>query len=196
MHGMRYEDAAGALDLPLPSLPGPHQIDNAGIAVAAMRAAGLPVPAQRLAQRLGQREWPARLQRLRGRLAASLPAGVGALARRRPQCRRRRGAGRACWPAGRDRPLHIVVGMKQSKDAEVPAPAAAACDDAVGGRRTGPASGSAGGGRSSPRPVAWRGRARRSPTALKALPRASGPARVLICGSLYLAGEVLKADAG
>jgi dihydrofolate synthase/folylpolyglutamate synthase len=30
--------------------------------------------------------------------------------------------------------------------------------------------------------------------ALRAMPRDAGPARVLICGSLYLAGEVLKQD--
>jgi dihydrofolate synthase/folylpolyglutamate synthase len=45
------------------------------------------------------------------------------------------------------------------------------------------------------------GAARPGPTvaaALAALPRAGGgaPARVLVCGSLYLAGEVLKADGG
>jgi dihydrofolate synthase/folylpolyglutamate synthase len=42
------------------------------------------------------------------------------------------------------------------------------------------------------------GIARPGPTvaaALAALPRADGPARVLVCGSLYLAGEVLKQDA-
>ena len=41
------------------------------------------------------------------------------------------------------------------------------------------------------------GVARPGPTvaaALRALPREGGPARVLICGSLYLAGEVLKAE--
>jgi dihydrofolate synthase/folylpolyglutamate synthase len=42
------------------------------------------------------------------------------------------------------------------------------------------------------------GLVRRGPTvteALAALPRPGAAARVLICGSLYLAGEVLKLDA-
>jgi len=36
-----FEDAAGRLDLPRPNLLGPHQIDNAGAALAALRALGL-----------------------------------------------------------------------------------------------------------------------------------------------------------
>src|SRR5271166_992633 len=39
--GFRYEDATGKLALPAPSLPGIHQLDNAGIAIAALRASGL-----------------------------------------------------------------------------------------------------------------------------------------------------------
>ena len=37
--GLRFSDSAGSVDFPAPSLPGPHQIDNAGIAIAALRAA-------------------------------------------------------------------------------------------------------------------------------------------------------------
>ena len=41
-HGrMAFLDAAGLLDLPLPSLIGAHQVANAGIALAALRALGL-----------------------------------------------------------------------------------------------------------------------------------------------------------
>src|SRR5262249_51438958 len=66
----RYSDAQGALALPPPSLPGDFQLDNAGIAVAALRASGLPMDVSGIAAA----EWPARLQRLHGRLAALLPA--------------------------------------------------------------------------------------------------------------------------
>src|SRR5262249_43170719 len=52
-----------------PSLPGAFQLDNAGIAIAAMQAAGLPMNVAGIARA----EWPARLQRLTGRLAALLP---------------------------------------------------------------------------------------------------------------------------
>ena len=43
--GLRFTDAAGTVDAPMPALPGPHQIDNAGIAIAVLRAAGLASPA-------------------------------------------------------------------------------------------------------------------------------------------------------
>ena len=37
---MAFQDAAGLLDLPLPNLIGAHQVANAGIALAALRALG------------------------------------------------------------------------------------------------------------------------------------------------------------
>jgi len=191
--GMRFEDAQGALHLPPPSLPGPHQTDNAGIALAAMRASGLAVPADALARGLARADWPARLQRLRGRLAASLPAdwdlwldgghnaGAGeALA-----------AHLALWA---DRPLHIVVGMKRSKDADgflrplLPHATTLWAVAEPGQHLAQPVEAivAASGGAARPVPAVA--------AALAALPRGAGPARVLICGSLYLAGEVLKQD--
>jgi dihydrofolate synthase/folylpolyglutamate synthase len=60
-----YEDEIGLLDLPLPRLRGRHQHGNAGNAIAALRALG-NVVAPRLVERgLSEAEWPARLQRLR-----------------------------------------------------------------------------------------------------------------------------------
>src|SRR6201996_8262105 len=84
-HGrMVYEDETGLLDLPLPRLVGRHQIENAGVAIAALRHA-----ANREGKRLGwgqdaavERglstvEWPARLQRLqRGLLVDAAPKGA------------------------------------------------------------------------------------------------------------------------
>ena len=108
----RYRDADGALELPMPSLSGDFQLDNAGIAIAALRAARLPMDAAGIADA----EWPARLQRLHGRLAALLPAdwelwldgghnpGAGVVLAEHLRS----------WS---DRPVHLVVGMKQSKDA-------------------------------------------------------------------------------
>jgi len=95
-----------------------------------------------------------------------------------------------------DRPLHLIVGMKGSKvvaDFLAPLLPHATTLWAV-----------AEPGQHQATPVerivaASGGVARPGPTvaaALAALPRDGGPARVLICGSLYLAGEVLKADAG
>ena len=193
--GLAYADAAGRVDLPPPALPGPHQVDNAGIAVAAARA-GLRLPgtdpADAIGRGLAAATWPARLQRLHGRLAAFLPAGwelwldgghnAGAglvLAEHLTAC---------------DRPAHLIVGMKQGKDSSGflrPLLARAATVWAV-----------AEPGQHLAMPVAdiiaaSGGVARPGPTvagALASIPRAGPPAPVLICGSLYLAGEVLKAD--
>lgn len=187
--GIRYEDAAGTLDLPKPSLPGAFQLDNAGIAIAALRASGLPMDAAGVARA----EWPARLQRLRGRLAALLPAdwelwldgghnpGAGAVLAEHLRS----------WA---DRPVHLVVGMKQTKEANeflrplVPFATTlwAVAEPGQHDARPVEAIVEASGGVARPGPHVA--------DALRALPR-DRRARVLICGSLYLAGEILKQDA-
>ena len=58
-----FQDETGLLDLPLPALIGAHQIQNAGIALAALRALDLPEPAFDAA--MTNAKWPARMQRLR-----------------------------------------------------------------------------------------------------------------------------------
>ncbi len=58
-----FQDETGLLDLPLPNLPGPHQVQNAGAAIAAMRALGLGEAAFEAA--VTRAFWPARMQRLR-----------------------------------------------------------------------------------------------------------------------------------
>jgi dihydrofolate synthase / folylpolyglutamate synthase len=62
---LRYRDDGGALDLPLPRLPGRHQAMNAALAVAMLRHQDkLRVPASALTAAMGWADWPARLQRL------------------------------------------------------------------------------------------------------------------------------------
>lgn len=190
--GIRFADAGGEVVLPRPSLLGGHQLDNAGIAVAAARASGLVGDAA--LSGIGRAEWPGRMQRLVGRLAGELPAGWelwldGA---------HNEGAGRALaehlagWS---DRPLHLVVGMKQAKDAgaflrpllPLAASVHAVCEP---GQYLGlpvDAVVTASGGIARPGPTVA--------DALRAVAAGAGvPGRVLICGSLYLVGEVLKAD--
>ncbi len=58
-----FQDENGLLDLPLPNLPGPHQIQNAGAALAALRALGRDEAACEAA--VTRAVWPARMQRLR-----------------------------------------------------------------------------------------------------------------------------------
>jgi dihydrofolate synthase/folylpolyglutamate synthase len=192
--GLRYADSMGALDLPPPGLLGAHQTDNAGIAIAALRAWNPPwLSGAAIAAGIAAAEWPARLQRLRGRLGASLPAGwelwldgghnAGGGAALAGQLAR--------WG---DRPLHLVVGMKGGKAiAEFLRPLLPHATSLWAVAEP---------GQHLATPVeriieASGGVARPGPTvagALAALPYGGPPARVLVCGSLYLAGEVLKAD--
>jgi dihydrofolate synthase/folylpolyglutamate synthase len=173
---------------PQPSLAGAFQLDNAGIAIAALHASGLPMDIAGIAAA----EWPARLQRLHGRLTALLPAGweLWLDGGHNP------GGGLALAEhlrAWSDQPIHLVVGMKQSKDAAEflqPLLSLAATVWAVAevdqhDARPVEAIIEASGGVARPGPHVA--------DALRALPR-DRAARVLICGSLYLAGEVLKQD--
>jgi dihydrofolate synthase/folylpolyglutamate synthase len=189
---LRFRDAAGTLDLPPPALPGLHQFANAGLAIAALRSSGLRVPDAAFAG-IARAEWPARLQRLSGRLAKLLPTGWELWL----DGGHNQGAGEALGhhlASWSDRPLHLIVGMKQTKDARdflAPLLPHAATLWAV-----------AEPGQHMAQPIAAiieasGGRAQSGPTveaALALLPPDGPPARVLICGSLYLAGEVLKRD--
>ena len=188
--GLQYSDQAGTIHLPLPSLPGAHQVDNAGIAVAALRAAR-PMPDAAWAG-LAHAEWPARMQRLQGRLARLAPPGweVWLDGGHNPGA----GAALAQQAVGwSDRPLHLIIGMKQSKDAAeflrplLPHAAQVLAVQEPGQHLALPVEAiiAASGGVARPGPTVA--------AALAGLPPGP-PARVLICGSLYLAGEVLKAD--
>ncbi len=191
--GFTFADPHGTLILPPPSLPGAHQIDNAGIALAAIRASGLAITDAALATGIATAIWPARLQRLTGAVAAMLPAGweVWLDGGHNP------GAGvvladhLARWS---DRPVHLVVGMKQAKDtAEFLRPLLPLARSVWAVAEP---------GQHLALPVAAiiaasGGVARVGPTvaeALAKLGRTEAPGTVLICGSLYLAGEVLKLD--
>ncbi|MGD0722893.1 MAG: folylpolyglutamate synthase/dihydrofolate synthase family protein [Roseiarcus sp.] len=69
-----FEDALGLVDLPLPRLPGRHQHVNAATALAALRAIEPDLSARVLERGLSEADWPARLQRLRsGRLVDLAP---------------------------------------------------------------------------------------------------------------------------
>ena len=193
--GLVWRDGTRTIALPPPSLAGAHQADNAGIAIAALLASGVDIPPAAIATGVGAAEWPGRLQRLSGRLAARLPAGweLWLDGGHNP------GGGQALaahLPTWADRPVLLIVGMTQAKDtAEFLRPLLpfAASLWAVSERH-----------QHNALPVeaiieASGGIARPGPSVIEALDQAArltGPARVLICGSLYLLGEVLKQDAG
>ena len=81
-----YQDDDGLLDLPAPKLYGRHQFENAGLAIAALRAIKpLKIPPAAYESGLTKADWPARMQRLApGRAHRDAAAGQRAVARRRP----------------------------------------------------------------------------------------------------------------
>jgi dihydrofolate synthase/folylpolyglutamate synthase len=117
-----YQDDAGLLDLPAPRLYGRHQFENAGVAIAALRAVGsLKLTPAAFEAGIAKADWPARMQRLsQGRLAALTPPG-GELWL---DGGHNADGGRAVANALADleervsRPLVLIVGMLSTKDCE------------------------------------------------------------------------------
>ncbi|MEL6475767.1 MAG: folylpolyglutamate synthase/dihydrofolate synthase family protein [Pseudomonadota bacterium] len=189
--GLRFEDSAGGLELPRPALPGAHQIENAGTAVSALRQLGLGDPAAALTEA----EWPARLQRItRGALAKALPQGAELWldGGHNPAA----GQALAAHLAGRKGPLWLILGMIDTKAVEdflaplmplaegafsVPVPdSEAGIPPAVLARRAHDI-----GLHCEP--------AEDAEEALTRIRAAtSTPPVIVICGSLYLAGAVLR----
>jgi dihydrofolate synthase / folylpolyglutamate synthase len=114
-----YQDDAGLLDLPAPKLYGRHQFENAGVAIAAIRAAQIKLSPAAFETGVAAAEWPARMQRLsQGALTALVPGG-GELWL---DGGHNADGGRAIANALADleervpRPLVLVVGMLATKD--------------------------------------------------------------------------------
>jgi dihydrofolate synthase/folylpolyglutamate synthase len=113
--GFAYSDAMGKLSLPFPRMPGVHQTANAGLAVAMLRhQQAIDLPEAAYAAAVERAHWPARLQELGpGPLTALLPPGT------------------RCWLDGGHNPdagnalaahfrdpasIHLVLGMLANKD--------------------------------------------------------------------------------
>jgi dihydrofolate synthase/folylpolyglutamate synthase len=117
-----YQDEAGLLDLPAPKLYGRHQFENAGLAIAALRA----IPRFKIAPAafeagLVKAEWPARLHRLsQGKLVELAPAGseLWLDGGHNPDGGRASAAALADLEERVSRPLVLIVGMLASKDCE------------------------------------------------------------------------------
>ena len=202
-HGrLVYQDEKGLLDMPPPKLFGRHQFDNAGTAIAALRAAGVQLPAKAIEQGLMRAEWPARLQRLTtGKLVSLAPAGAELWL----DGGHNADGGRAIAAALGDleervsRPLVLVVGMLEHQGS-LGLPAQFHRPGAARVRRADPSGEKCAGRRD--RGVRARGRhaggccaehrgcADKRSASLGFDP----PPRILITGSLYLAGEVLAAN--
>jgi dihydrofolate synthase/folylpolyglutamate synthase len=116
-----YQDTDGLLDLPPPRLFGRHQFDNAGTAIAALRAAQLKLPAQAFEQGVVAADWPARMQRLAsGALPPRAPAGseLWLDGGHNADGGRTIAAALADLEERVSRPLVLVVGMLSTKDTE------------------------------------------------------------------------------
>jgi dihydrofolate synthase/folylpolyglutamate synthase len=187
---MVFQDENGLLDLPLPNLPGPHQIQNAGAALMALRLLGQgDVDAA-----VTRAEWPARMQRLR----------VGPLVEAAPEVELWLDGGHN--PAGGEavattlaampkRPTHLICGMLNTKDiGGYLRPLAAHADSLTavsipGEAATLPAEATCAAARKEGMQAV---EAASVLEALRAIAQRAPDARVLICGSLYLAGQVLR----
>ncbi|HEY6255036.1 MAG TPA: folylpolyglutamate synthase/dihydrofolate synthase family protein [Xanthobacteraceae bacterium] len=114
-----YQDDAGLLDLPAPKLHGRHQFENAGLAIAALRAVGTLALKPAAFEGVAKAEWPGRLQRLaNGKLAALVPPG-GELwldGGHNPDGGRVIANALADLEERVSRPLVLIVGMLANKD--------------------------------------------------------------------------------
>lgn len=187
-----FQDETGLIDLPKPALLGAHQIENAGIALAALRALGQGEDACEAA--VTNVTWPARMQRLRrGPLAEAAPeAELWLDGGHNPHAARAIAALLAEMP---QRPTHLICGMLNTKDVTgymAPLAGVAQSLQAVsipGQAATLPAADTAAAARSAGLEAI---EADSVMAALEAISAREPAARVLICGSLYLAGEILK----
>jgi dihydrofolate synthase/folylpolyglutamate synthase len=197
-----YSDEQGLLDLPRPRLFGRHQIENAGTAVATLRAiTSLNITTSAMEAGLQKAEWPARMQNLSGgKLAAKLPEGAELWL---DGGHNAAGADAVAAAIGEmeervPRPLVLIAGMLATKSADdflarfqgiarhvfgvsPPGEASRPASDIVAAAKHAGIEGEATEGL-----LDALDRVKRLP-----LP---APPRVLITGSLYLAGEVLAAN--
>ncbi|TVP72869.1 MAG: bifunctional folylpolyglutamate synthase/dihydrofolate synthase [Rhodobacteraceae bacterium] len=186
-----YQDDNGLLDLPLPNLAGPHQVENAGMALAGLRAIGRLDGAEAAVSRA---EWPARMQPLRhGPLATRLPQGrIWLDGGHNPAAGQAIAATLAAMGVGR---IWLICGMLNTKDVAgfmAPLHAVAHHLYAVsipGENATLSADATAQAAKATGIHATT---ADSVEAALDAIAAQDPGAKVLICGSLYLAGTILR----
>jgi len=201
--GFRFIDERSNLELPPPGLPGRHQYENAGLAIAALSVLPKELTQAQVDEGLRKVAWPARLQRLeQGRLKRLLPqdwelwldgghndSAGEALAAQIGEWRRQNPA----------RPVHVVCGMlttKRPQEFLKPFAEEAASIHAIAIPHEAMSF--------SAEDLAAEARAAGSrnveaekdlETALEIIPQKfSRPGIILVCGSLYLAGHVLAVN--
>ena len=112
-----YQDDKGLLDLPPPKLIGNHQFENAGVAIAAIRHFGLPVDESAIAKGLGDVVWPARLSPVAGKLRDLLGPGAELWLDGGHNAHGTRALARALEDMNRARPapLVLIMGMMNTR---------------------------------------------------------------------------------
>ncbi len=189
---MVYQDEQGLLDLPLPNLPGVHQVQNAGGAIATLRALGFDDVACEGA--VTNVTWPARMQRLKegplteaaGRAELWLDGGHN------PAAGRALAGVLAELP---NVPTYLICGMLNTKDITgylrplAPYVSALHAVSIPGEAATLPAATTA---QAAVEAGMTAFEAADVLSALQEIVRQEPHARVLICGSLYLAGNILR----
>ncbi|MFZ5616595.1 MAG: bifunctional folylpolyglutamate synthase/dihydrofolate synthase [Pseudomonadota bacterium] len=198
-----YQDENGLSDLAPPRLAGSHQFENAGLAVAAIKAAGLPFTDEVLSAGLASARWPARLQRLKSGPLLDILAGdeeteIWLDGGHNPHAARALARTMADFEEKSGKPLVLIAGMQENKDADgffaafsgLAASVFTVQADHMGARTALSVAEAAERAGLPAHPCASLEEAARY-----ARGTGRGPLRVLICGSLYLAGEVLKTHA-
>ncbi len=202
-HGGRlvYQDDYGLLDLPLPRLRGAHQLANAATAIAALRHAGLDLPDSAFETGMEAVRWPGRMERLR---TGPVTAGAPASAEIWVDGGHNPGAGEAIaqelanLEERAPMPVFLIVGMLQTKDPSGFFQAFVGLAERV---FTVPIHESEQG--FTPRALARIAQGcgleahaclsvEEAFSTIAGLLSGNEPCRVIICGSLYLVGEVLR----
>jgi len=196
-----YQDETGLLDLPAPKLYGRHQFENAGLAIAALRSSkAFKISPAAYEAGMVKADWPARLQRLStGRLVELAPAGseLWLDGGHNPDGGRAIAAALADLEERVSRPLVLIVGMLASKDSAgflsnfiglarrmVAVPVRSA-EKGLSAEAVADAA------RAIGLPATSRDDLQEALEAARKLDL-DPPPRILITGSLYLAGEVLR----
>jgi len=188
--GMVYQDEMGLLDLPLPTLIGAHQVENAGAAICALRILGVDTAEAAVLKA----EWPARMQKLR----------FGPLLKAAPQAElwldggHNPAAGKALAEALTrlpERPLYMVCGMLNTKDiggylAPLAASAVRLTGVSIPGETATLSADEICAAAKAEGMVA--DTAASVADAVASVVAEAPTARILLCGSLYLAGRILQ----
>ncbi|MBY0422359.1 MAG: bifunctional folylpolyglutamate synthase/dihydrofolate synthase [Parvularculaceae bacterium] len=197
-----YQDDDGLSDLDAPRLLGQHQILNAGLAVATAKAAGLGLSDKTLSQGVAAARWPARMQRLRSGPIVALAEAAGDPevwldGGHNPHAAKALAAVLADLEEKAPKRLALIAGMQSTKDQSgffapfkgVAAEVLTVKADHEGAADAGVVAEAAERAGLPARPAAS------VEDAARRIFADGRPTRLLICGSLYLAGEVLRAHA-